>query len=365
MHLAASWGEMSGMKGLILNHRTRLYQLLMIGLIAAFLSGCCGNASETPSSSGKAANQPDRGGEVELLFVPTLPASAQNPAFSPDGRFLLFTLFHEGYNQGPAGIYKLSLEDGTVVPLLDEPDQDSVNLPGSSWNAPTGLITFASDREDIDEVWTMTEEGDSLFRVTRHDSRQHFIEPSFSPDGQWIVFEVDTETPGRIQQGSVWKVASDGSGLTQLSDGTGGGIDDRQPNWSPVGDRILFQRRLPPSEDWDLYTMSTDGEDVQKVTGTPSSDTDASWSPDGRWIIYSSDYGNLTYPNIFIIQAEGGEPIRVTKDDNREHGAPSWSPDGQWIAFEAHVEPDEDSPTVLMRTAGLSWRMSGADPIVY
>jgi len=346
---------MSGMIGFILSRGPRLYRLIIIGLVALFLSGCCGNASKTPSSSGKATDQPDQGGEVELLLAPTLPASAQNPAFSPDGRFLLFTLFHEGYNQGPAGIYKLSLEDGAVVPLLDEPDRDSVNLPGSSWNAPAGLITFASDREDIDEIWTMTDEGDSLFRVTRHDSRQYFIEPSFSPDGRLIVFEVDMETPGGVQRGSVWRVASDGSGLTQLSGGTGGSTDDRQPNWSPIGDRILFQRRLPPSDDWDLYTMSIDGEDVQKVTGTPSSDTDASWSPDGRWIVYSSDYGGLTYPNIFIIRAEGGEPIRVTRDGNHEHGAPSWSPDGRWIAFEAHIEPDEDSPAVLMRTGVQSW----------
>lgn len=43
------------------------------------------------------------------LYAPEGPASAQNPAFSPDGQTILFTLFHRGYNAGPAGLYLLAL----------------------------------------------------------------------------------------------------------------------------------------------------------------------------------------------------------------------------------------------------------------
>ena len=78
------------------------------------------------------------------------------------------TLFHEGYDVGPAGLYLLPLAGGDPVDLLDEEGQDSVNLPGSCWNALTGPITFASDRQDTDEVWTMDDVGGDLFRVTYH-----------------------------------------------------------------------------------------------------------------------------------------------------------------------------------------------------
>jgi TolB protein len=175
----------------------------------------------------------------------------------------------------------------------------------------------------------------------------YFIEPSFSPDGQWIALEFDDDVPDDEQQGSIWKVQTSGAELAQLTDGPGSGVDDRQPNWSPGGDRILFQRRVPGSGDWNLYTIAADGSDVRQVTTAPASDTDASWLPDSRWIVYSSDHGGLPIPNIFAIPANGGEPTRATHDETRYDGAPSWSPDGRWIVFESHPGQDEDTPSAL------------------
>jgi cysteinyl-tRNA synthetase len=90
------------------------------------------------------------------------------------------------------------------------------------------------------------------------------------------------------------------------------------------------------------------------VTTAPSSDTDASWSPDGQCIVYSTDHGGLPVPNLFIIPASGGEPVRVTFSETHEDGAPSWSPasaSSAWIAFESHEGQDEDSPAALWRIA--------------
>jgi uncharacterized protein (TIGR01370 family) len=276
-------------------------------------------------------------------------ASDQNPAFSPDGAHLLFTRFENGYNEGPSAIYLLNPATAAANLLTAAPDSDSVNLPGSSWNSATGRITFSSDREDIDEIWTMAADGSDLVRVTDHTEPDYFIESSYSRDGQWLVFEADPDLSEEQQQGSIWKVRSDGTGLVQLTEGA----DDRQPNWSPAGDRIVFQRRTPGSEDWDLYTIAPDGSDIQPVTTGPAEDTDASWSPDGRWIVYSSDLGDLPTPAIFIVPAGGGNPSRITHDDSRYDGAPAWSPDGQWIAFESYLG-DEDAPAALWLTPVLA-----------
>lgn len=286
---------------------------------------------------------------AEQIYAPILPASAQNPAFSPDGDTILFTIFHNGYNIGPSGLFKIPLTGGILSTLIDEPDVDNVNLPGACWNEMTGKIVFASDREDREEIWTINVDGTNLFRVTYHTTLTDFIEPSFSPDGQWIVFEEIAVGDEDEQQGSIWKVRCDGTQLTRLTDGPGGGMDDRQPNWSPAGEKILFQRRIPGSDDWNIYTMSSDGTDIQQVTTQLSSDTDASWSSDGLWIVYSSDYGGLSHPNIFVISSLGGDPIRVTDEPNFEDGAPSWSPDGEWIVFESHTTVDENSPSTIWK----------------
>jgi TolB protein len=261
------------------------------------------------------------------------------------------TSFAHGYNVGPAGVLILDLVSGGITRLTPEEDQDNVNLPGSAWNVVNDRIVFASDRDESDDLWRIAPDGADFSRVTAHAGPPWYIEPSWSPDGQWIVFEADNNVPDDRQQGSIWKVRANGSALTPLTDGPANGTDDRQPNWSPTAERILFQRRDPGSEDWDIYTMTPDGTDIRLVTDQSSSDTDASWSPDGRYIVYSSDYGDLPVPNIFIILAEGGDPVRVTFSNVNEDGAPSWSPDGNWIVFESHLGEDEDAPSRLWRIA--------------
>lgn len=263
-------------------------------------------------------------------------SSAQNPAFSPDGQTLLFTSFHAGYTRGRAGLYELSLGDGKAVRLLDELGQQSVNLPGAAWNGPTNRITFASNRFDTDEIWTVAPDGSNLLRVTTHVTPLHYQEPSFSPDGQWIVFEVETDAPTPDQQqGSIWKVRADGSNATQLTDGPGTASDDRQPNWSPSGDRIVFRRRGFGADEWNLYAMATDGSAIQQIT-TSGRDSDPSWSPDGQQIVYSSDQDGLPRANLWSVAASGGLPVRVTRDATHADGAPSWSPDATFIVFASH-----------------------------
>jgi TolB protein len=313
----------------------------------------------SPSAS-LAETRPD--GAIRLT-VPAAGTSDQNPAFSPNGSRLVFTRFDNGYNVGPAGLFLLDFSSLQATRLTPIEDQDNVNLPGAAWlgGEGQGRIVFASDRLEADDpstnsghdLWRIAPDGTDFARITTHSGPPWYIEPSWSPDGQWIVFEADVNPPDGQQQGSIWKVRADGTGLTQLTDGPGGGTDDRQPNWSPAGNRILFQRRSPGSDDWNIYTLAPDGSDLRQVTTSPASDTDASWSPDGACIVYSSDYGSLPAPNIFVIEAGGGQPIRITFSDTNEDSAPSWSPDGAWIAFEAHEGQEEDTPSAL-------WRISAA-----
>jgi len=334
-----------------MNHpRSLLVACVLQMLLASVCIACTNDAG---------SNHDGRGDGARQLYAVVTPASAQNPAFSPEGSHLLFTRFANGYNIGPAGLFLLNLVTGTVVRLTPVEDQDSVNLPGSAWSDTLDRIVFASDRLEADDLWRIAPDGSDFSRITTHAGPPWYIEPSWSPDGHWIVFEADK--PGKSEDGSVgqiWKVRADGRGLTQLTgyastqQETEEKTDDRQPNWSPAGDRILFQRRTLPNGDWDIYTITPDGTGLHNVTDDPNaSDTDASWSPDGACIVYSSDHGGLPMPNIQVIPAVGGAAQRVTFSTTQEDGAPSWAPDGSWIAFESHFGQDEDTPAALWRIA--------------
>ncbi|MCQ8770574.1 PD40 domain-containing protein [Streptomyces telluris] len=347
--------------------RSRLYVAAFVAALA--LTACSSSEGPRPPdpSDGPAGARADG---AELLYRGKGHTSAQNPAFSPDGASVLFTLFAGGYNEGAAALRVLSLRDGAQSrpgTLLDESDRAAVNLPGSSWH-PSAGVAFASDRAGgRDEVWVMPP-GGRPSRVTEHGGDSGYLEPSFSPDGAWIVFQESRESGTEKKEkekekesaepaepadgggalGSLWKVRRDGSGRTRLLDGPATGTDNRQPNWSPKGDRLVFQRRERGSHDWALYVMNADGSGLRRLTGGPGEHTDPSWSPDGRQVVFSSTAGGLEVPQIFAIPADGGRPVRVTRNDGSYDGAPSWSPDGRWIAFESHPG-EEDRPTALWR----------------
>jgi Tol biopolymer transport system component/DNA-binding winged helix-turn-helix (wHTH) protein len=56
----------------------------------------------------------------------------------------------------------------------------------------------------------------------------------------------------------------------------------------------------------------------------------ATWSPDGRFIAYSSDHGGKS--DIWVKQVSGGDPVQVTKGPG-QNWQPDWSPDGKYIAY--------------------------------
>jgi TolB protein len=279
--------------------------------------------------------------------------SCQNPAISPDGQEIIFTKFLNGYNKGPSEIIRLNILDLEEHIIVSGDKFYHINVPGSSWKG--NMITYASDDTESgdEEIFVIDKFGKNKQQVTIHNDDAGFIEPTFSPDGLKIVFEKDicpiqSCDENELDKGSIWMVNIDGTGLKQL---TGDFESDyRLPNWAPSGDKILFQKRNYPTgmddePDWDIWVMEEDGSNQLNITASPGYDTDASWSWNKKYIVYSSDYAGLEHSNIYIVSSSGGQPLRITNSPFNEDGAPSFLPEGQSIIFESHSTSDEDSVT--------------------
>jgi TolB protein len=276
--------------------------------------------------------------------VSGLGGSLQNPCFSPDGTRIVLTRWPRRYNEGVASVHVAKFDSGDLLARLSPRGGTAVNLPGSCWNGPTDRIVFSLERDAPDWPYSTSPDGSGLRRLVSLRGRIA-IEPSFSPDGRRLAFEVskyDAEGNGSIYVANV-----DGGGLLRLTRGS----DDRQPNWSPSGDRIVFQRRR--GEVWDAWTVAPDGSGLRNVTRTRRySETDIAWAPDGERIVFSTDEFGGQIAGLAVMDADGGVRSRVTRARGWYDGAPSWSPDGTTIAFEARRgEPDGSPGTRLYRIA--------------
>jgi Tol biopolymer transport system component len=143
--------------------------------------------------------------------------------------------------------------------------------------------------------------------------------------------------------GQIWVANPDMSHQVEL---TSGRNDGWFPTWSPDGTRIAFgsSRADPDLNDdvaiSDIYTMRPDGSDVRKLTDSVGDSEKPSWSPDGRWLVYSADRGN--YPDamgLYLIRSDGsGTPHRLTSlpDGAFWQELARFSPDGSRIVFDEY-----------------------------
>jgi len=280
---------------------------------------------------------PDGGNRTKLFAGPHWDGHA---TFSPDGTRIVF----ESGQDDDSTVLMVMRADGTgrttLVSRMAEADGVISWSSDSRWiataarpldevTAPSGSHVPGVDVRiivgDVERGTASIVGGSELFG---HD-------PRWSPDGTMLAFGRNYRCCSGPPD-SLWLMRPDGTGLRQLSSLHGGGV----PAWSPDGKRIAFLAE-GIGGDSDLYLIDADGNDLQKITDTPSDESFPVWSPDGTRIAF------LTNQNQYGIKAEM-EILDVT--DGRvttlqgpfvTANPPVWSPDGSHILGYVWGIPDD------------------------
>lgn len=272
------------------------------------------------------------------------PPEANDPAIvSPSGR-IAFVTEVSPFN----GALYVANSDGSELRQLAS-GQAYYSRP--RWSPDRRRIAFARTAEGSPSAIYVIDVDGKSGMVRLADG----TDPAWSPDGTRIVFASNGGTRGSAY--GIHVMNADGSGLRRLTSpnnpeqcSEGGSAFDLKPDWSPDGQKILFERQISIDDNFgfdcgldgygyvaNVYVMNVDGSGARRLRSVAWTDADAnpSWSPDGRLVAYTGQIGG-----IFLVPSDGSSVVQsVDMQLTGRPLSPAWSPDGKQLLFLNVVQP--------------------------
>jgi Tol biopolymer transport system component len=265
---------------------------------------------------------------------------------------------------GQIAYQRLAFPEGTAVgglfahpPTRDGAQQvlsNDASAEAPAYSPDGRLIAFAADLDSVaatrSRIYLIKADGSGIRELTAGAQRDGH--PSFSPDGRSIVF--DRITNGYDHYSHIFLVRVDGSGLRQLT--YGAEVRDTDPTFVPSGKTIAFvsERGNGRTGDrFDIFSIRSDGTHLKPLIDGRLKEEEPDFSPDGRFIAFTSNLHDG--PNVFVARADGRRVRQLTKARGgcyrgRCYLSPSWAPDGKHIALLAQA--GESSNLAVMRPDG-------------
>lgn len=245
------------------------------------------------------------------------------PDWNPKGERVAFSA-HTPPSEGEKpswGIYTCNEEGGDFKRILDNARKAEFNPQGDK------IAYHATDKRSGTFIGVANADGSQPHKVGVEGRLQNSW--SWDPQGHQLAYETFKDGEFQIR-------VTDFTGKKDrlLSNGHSGQYWIKTPQWSPDGDKILFERHERLSPKSSLVTVDVNTREELQVSHMLGRTYDASWSPDGTQIAFVANKDNLPRADVdlFVMDADGKNVKKLSGLKGDEH-APVWSPDGKAIAF--------------------------------
>ncbi len=282
-------------------------------------------------------------GERLTITIDTEETTWSDVDVSPDGETIVFDMLGD--------IYTVPITGGKATALT----------AGIEWNfqprySPDGTeIAFISDRAGGDNLWLMNADGSDPRAVS--DEKKNLVHnPSWSPDGRYIVAKKGFTSGRSVPAGEIWLFHAGGGGGVQLVERPLGDKDQKtiaEPAFSPDGRYVYFSQDTTPGARW-AYNKDPTGQifvirrldretgEVDNIVTGPGGAVRPTPSPDGRRLAFVKRLPGLVSA-LYLKDLDSGKERAVYRPLDRDlqetsgsqgnATAMAWTPDGGSIVF--------------------------------